>query len=612
MAFASLFLASCSDDDITEISRETVGNANDMSYLTVNITTPNTTTRGDDGGYVAGDYSERAVEGISNAHFIFYDADGYLISEANVWAGDSTSEVPGTTGVNVEYLRQNMIIPVSGVNGVNYPVQMITLLNEPSDFKTPYTISEVLPKLQGSIDATSKDTRIATSKNPYMMTKDNKDYFTMTTTSYARSGDEAGVNYFVTKLVPENFCPTEDSAKSNLNTNVVDVYVERLAVKTSVKLNPASTTIKTIGTDTVYSLTGKPSVTLDGTSKNIYVKFEGWGVNCLNEKSYLFKHLDATAWGNPGSTTDGPLYFTWNIPDDHRSYWGASYNYDLDTAKFYYPYRYIASPSALDKAKGKMTYISADELTKKIGSDVAYCPENTNTAAVLNSLPNYKAAVTSVLLKARIVDENGANLDVIRLNGRFYTRTDYPSHVIAALVAQDSVPFYTTKEVTEGDNTVTKYIQIAASNVEIADADSINGRVILQLTDAAKALTWYQKSGDTYTEVTAAAVNRALANFNSKNHAIAYNQGLMYYNIPIEHLNNKADLQEVPSIGEGVLGVVRNHYYQLTVTEIANLGHGVEHPDEPIVPPVDEEKEFYIKARVNILAWHVITQNVKL
>ena len=87
----------------------------------------------------------------------------------------------------------------------------------------------------------------------------------------------------------------------------------------------------------------------------------------------------------------------------------------------------------------------------------------------------------------------------------------------------------------------------------------------------------------------------------------AYTGGLTYYYIPIEHLNENT----TEGIQEGEYGVVRNHYYNVTINSISNIGKGVFDPAEDIVPS-DKETMYYIGANVNILSWKIVNQNADL
>ncbi len=90
-----------------------------------------------------------------------------------------------------------------------------------------------------------------------------------------------------------------------------------------------------------------------------------------------------------------------------------------------------------------------------------------------------------------------------------------------------------------------------------------------------------------------------------------YKDGMMYYNIPVEHLGQTGTFAK-GTYDEADYGVVRNHWYNLDITKIANLGHPVAVPDEPIVPNDDDAKKYYVAAKINILSWKLVKQSVEL
>ncbi len=93
-----------------------------------------------------------------------------------------------------------------------------------------------------------------------------------------------------------------------------------------------------------------------------------------------------------------------------------------------------------------------------------------------------------------------------------------------------------------------------------------------------------------------------------------YESGMMYYNIPIEHLRGgtmSIATDGAVSVEEADYGVVRNHCYDLKINKIENLGVSVWDPAEPIVPNL-ETPSFYVGASINILSWKVVNQNVEL
>ncbi len=93
-----------------------------------------------------------------------------------------------------------------------------------------------------------------------------------------------------------------------------------------------------------------------------------------------------------------------------------------------------------------------------------------------------------------------------------------------------------------------------------------------------------------------------------------YNQGLMYYNVPIEHLASKAATggtvyPDASGVVEAQYGVVRNHWYNITVTSVDNFGHAIADEEEVIVPQIEEDY-YYLGANIDILSWKMVEQSV--
>jgi hypothetical protein len=62
----------------------------------------------------------------------------------------------------------------------------------------------------------------------------------------------------------------------------------------------------------------------------------------------------------------------------------------------------------------------------------------------------------------------------------------------------------------------------------------------------------------------------------------------------------------------GVSGVVRNHWYQMTVNSISGLGTPVADPEQAVTPQKPTEDEWYISTSINVLAWKRSYQGVDL
>ena len=89
-----------------------------------------------------------------------------------------------------------------------------------------------------------------------------------------------------------------------------------------------------------------------------------------------------------------------------------------------------------------------------------------------------------------------------------------------------------------------------------------------------------------------------------------YTNGLMYYNVPIPHrisqYNGRTGASDWAHIG--AYSVVRNNWYNISVTEISKLGTPVHVTSQPIVPVMDVKRS-YLNMGVELLNWHDIIQD---
>lgn len=85
--------------------------------------------------------------------------------------------------------------------------------------------------------------------------------------------------------------------------------------------------------------------------------------------------------------------------------------------------------------------------------------------------------------------------------------------------------------------------------------------------------------------------------------------GRAYYYVPIKHLGSKDALGK-STLGE--YGIVRNHFYKITLTGIKGFGTPVYDPDKIVEPVVPTYEDTYLAARVQVLQWRVVNQNASL
>ncbi len=282
---------------------------------------------------------------------------------------------------------------------------------------------------------------------------------------------------------------------------------------------------------------------------NFYVKVLGWDLNTTMSHSNLVKSIEA-------SWTDANLGIpAWNIEAYKRSFWAKSVAVGGEVAlKKNFTWNGISN--AVDAAD--------------------YCLENTS------------GTNTKVLVKAQISDADGNPVEVVKLLGEYVTVDGLKNSIASALASK----YYTFDGVV--------YTSIAPADIELAVAGTSGVEsytVTYKLTAEAAAKTWKIKDADTYADATAADVDSALATLEK---AQVWNDGMAYYYTDINHLGT-------------AVGVVRNHSYAVNVTDVVGLGTPVYDGDNDVEEPVTpSDTESFIAARINVLTWKLVNQNVIL
>ena len=94
----------------------------------------------------------------------------------------------------------------------------------------------------------------------------------------------------------------------------------------------------------------------------------------------------------------------------------------------------------------------------------------------------------------------------------------------------------------------------------------------------------------------------------------------MFYSVPIEHLVSTNQTKNYQVEEEGNYGIVRNHWYQLNVSKVLSLGHGVFKPGdiegddetEESIPYDPKTERVALAAKINILSWKIVEQDIEL
>lgn len=567
--FACASLSACSNDESGVIPDDTPKVfTGDEAYINVRLADAGSLTRAQEGEFEYGT-NEQSVK---NAFFYFYDADGVFVAQGDVWTGGNASTT--NPAGNIEFTGNNVVV-LKELGRKNYPKYMVAVLNKPTGFLYGNTLGEMQTVLA---DGNAEGIYYPSTANNV-----TTDYFTMSTTSYTEAGRSA---YFVTEVKEENFLP-EPMTDINAIANTVTVYVERLAAK--VTLNVSEQLVKDANGRYPIKATvageDNSAGNDDVASEELYVELLGWKLNATAKRSYMVKNIDAT-WAN------GDLGFTWNRPTDYRSHWGKSFNYGLSG----YPENAAGVPANSEY----LNYVDLENGLTALGAP-AYCAENTNTSAVVTA--DFPSAVTSILLKAKVCDASGNALDLVRYNGVLFRHDSFLEYVLSVLKARNQhTVWYENGKDAQGN---TKYTQIGKEYVKLENTG--DGEVKAVFTNELE-IPLYAEDGSSCSEEIIDVLNDDLAAASAG--AVAYNGGLMYYNIPIEHLNN--DAAENGTVPEAKYGVVRNHHYVVTIDKLEKIGKGIFDGNEKIVPGDPNDDTYYVGAKINILSWKIVSQNVAL
>lgn len=593
VAAVAMAISSC--DSSTDPLVDPLPIDGETTYMTIRLLDANTSSRAGV-SYENGMADEHRI---NDARFFFFDENGSYLLEAGIWNGGEDNGDHGSTGNNVEF-KGNCVVVLKGMTREYYPRYMLTVINAPT-----FRPESTLPLTAQSLAAQSINT-IGNADG-------DKDYFVMSTSSYYGTNINHDNKYYYANLLSEaNFHrQPEQDANGNFvipeGVSVVDIYVERLAAKYQVDMTALANDKLQIDGRTLYkinaSIAGSINVDGNGTTAgtDVYVELLGWDVNATANKTHLAKQL-LPKW----QTTDP--FDNWNSNDKYRCYWCASALYDkaYDDADYNY-----ANWNSLSK---KINATAADPTEVRY----AYSNENTAMPSLIADTDNklLNTRVTSVVVKARVCDDQGRGMDMVRHNGLLFTKTAYLQYLLNSINLGAGLLDVWYRD---GD----RYRQIDASYLTLAKTD--NGgtaevRAVPAYTASTLPETTYYKRAyvndqyiyTPYTDGAAmlAALTELIDNGQRQWDAEAFTGGAMYYNIPIRHM------VELPASGqpllEGNYGVVRNHWYKIEISKLSNIGHGIFDPEEQIIPDDPEPEYYYLAAQINILSWKIVDQIIDL
>lgn len=564
-ACVALMMSACASD------KEEIGSGtkpgSDPQYLAVNIVNVGATPTTRAAEYENGSAGESTI---TKVRFYFFNGDGspYLIKNPGItgvdgggdknWLEASPADDSSTSGTpsQIEKITQTVLV----INGVQSaaPAAIVAVVN-------PGTVDAATLKNGGTMRLSELRYSAVGSKfyEKHATTGAVSD-FVMSNSVYVNAGEDVCAS-----LVAGHVTTSEETARKK----PVDLYVERVVAKVTADVDKEAFELGN-GTNWDAKKYGTKNPVGKSGDYDVYAVIEGWGLANENGKAEVEKQVNKT-W------TDGNLGFSpWTTADYHRCFWETSVGFDAGVG---------ANPPVnptFNQLKAKM-------------QDVLYTlpntPESKDKIANVKDYDLTKFAVAATL-RYKDAAGNWHNAEICRYNGVSILGIDNLKRQVALTYSQ----YYTSTD-------ATNYTQLSKDDIDFKDPDGTMQQYRVTPTlanDPAGTKKYYTKTNTgttpTFTEVPKAKVLAAI----EADKAEIRRDGRAYYYVPIKHLGGTGELAEY--------GIVRNHFYKITLSGITGFGTPVYDPDKVVDPIVPTYENTYLAARVQVLQWRVVNQSASL
>ena len=563
-ACVALMMTACASDK-DEIGGGTKPGS-DPQYLAVNIVNVGATPTTRATGYENGTAEESAIKKV---RFYFFNGDGspYLIKNPGMgvegggdknWleaspADDTTSSKPSQT----EKITQTVLV----INGVQSaaPAAIVAVVN-------PGTVeATTLQNEKGGDVMRLSELRYSAVGSKFY----NKDAstgavsdFVMSNSVYVNAGEDVCAS-----LVAGHVTTSAETAKAK----PVDLYVERVVAKVTADVDNNAFELGN-GTNWETNKYGTKTAVGKSGDYDVYAVIEGWGLASENGKAEIEKQVNKT-WA------DGTLGFTpWTTSDYHRCFWEKSVGFDAGLG---------ANPPV------NPTFNQLNAKMRDVLYTLPNTPESQFTDLKNNDLTKLAVAAT---LRYKDASNNWHYAEICRYNGVSILGIDNLKRQVALTFSQ----YYTSTD-------ATNYTQLSKDDIDFKDPDATTQQYLVTPTlanDATGTKKYYTKTTSgttpTFTKVEKAEVLAAI----EADKAEIRKDGRAYYYVPIKHLGDNGKLAEY--------GIVRNHFYKITLSGIKGFGTPVYDPSKVVKPAVPTYQDTYLAARVQVLQWRVVNQNASL
>lgn len=567
LACAALMMSACTSDDASNGGSTGI---NEPQYLSVNIVNVGATpSRAASEEYENGSAGENKI---SKVRFYFFNGDGspYLIKAPGV-DGVTTSDKlvnwlevtnptddTSTSGSSADVAKiTNAVLVINGVQSAA-PSSIVAVVN-------PETLAQTTLNSGGQMRLSVLRENAVGSTFYKTNASGNASEFVMSNSVYVNAGSDVCAS-----LVAGHVATSAEAAK----TNPVDLYVERVAAKVTADFDSNAFKVGN-GTDWDANKFGTTKAVGKIGDYDVYAVIDGWGLADENGKAEIEKQV-STSW------TDGIVGITpWTTYDYHRCFWENSVSFG-------------SGAGANRPVNHKFNDFKAEK------NDTLYTLPNTPLEAITkvydNDVTKFLVAAT---LKYQDNSHNWKNAEICRYNGVQFLGVDNLKTQVALTFSK----YYTS---TNTDAAKPTYTQLTKDDITFADPTGSmkSYQVTPTLADdpTGKKKYFIKESDGSFTEVDKdKVVNPAIG----ANKAEIRTDGKAYYFVPIRHL-------ATDPTGIGYYGVVRNHFYKINLTGLKGFGTPVYDPKKEIDPTVPSYSNTYLAARVQVLQWRIVNQNVSL
>lgn len=569
MAVMATALVGCSSNDNLNPNANDNGGKTGEAYASFKINLPTTsgTRAGEEGepkpGTPSFDYGDAAEYVVKNGTILIFDANtDKFVESVELGTMNPWTDVKDNKGVTTSAIAT---VKLQDVN-IKGSYKALVLLNNDVDDGTTKVTKVKLPKTTDTYASWSKETANVNA-DKYLSTDG---FFMANAPMYTGTATEP-----TTLVKINNVCASREEAQAKAATVV---YVERGLAKV-----------------TMQNFEPKYTIAAGETYAGDEVVIKNWQLDVTNNSTYPV-HQTGGLKTSFDKIWETPRFYDGSNATFKRVYWGIDPNYDN------------ADYQTLANCKTAFKMITNDQVEGVAGKP-QYCLENTFNLANMK-----QGQTTRVVFKADFTPKN--------LNSS--VKTFYKIGNNTAIWSQENlikqIQAKAQKVLKEPDANKVKVTLNAPTNnlteagVRLVNVDNVS--LVIDDEGTTRKLTPFEVS-DLNTKL---GLHEATTS-DPKVGISTYYNGEAYYIARIKHFNELThweagkdyfDSSSKPLNKEylGRYGVLRNNWYELSVSKVSGLGY----PEVPEVKPEvpDDENEKYINVEVKILDWAKRSQNIDL